>query len=177
MNLGMPCCTEKKHGCLVIILIVFLLFGASIAFGVSQIANNPKQCTKKSTPANTMNPDPSQEASILKVFESCGIGEITSASVFQEGEGHTAYHLEDKENKACKSIDYYLNGDVIAPVTNYYVNSAERDKYRVTVQLAIKELLNYPDTAKFPSISGWTFEIEDGTVIVQSTVRNCRKCF
>ncbi len=103
------------------------------------------------------------------------------------------YYLEDKETEAYKGIDYtivvwvnnsdktiesiyfhdqgiYLNGDMITPVTNYYVNSADRDKYRVNVQLAIKEILNYSDTAKFPAISEWAFEIENGTVIVQSTV-------
>lgn len=184
---------KKGHGCLVTILIVFLLFGGSLAFGISRMAKNPEQYAKQSPLAKTMNLNSSQEENILKIFESCGIGEITSVSEFQEGEGHTSYHLEDKETEAYKGAEYtivvwidnsnktiesiyfhdqdiYLNGEVIAPVTNYYVNSTDRDKYRVTVQLAIKELLNYPDTAEFPAFSGWAFGIEDGTVIVQSTV-------
>lgn len=34
----------------------------------------------------------------------------------------------------------------------------------------LNKLLNYPDTAKFPSISGWAFNIEDEIIIVQSEV-------
>lgn len=157
------------------------------------MTKNPERYKKQSILAKTVDLDSSQEENILKIFESCGIGEITSVSVFQEGESHTSYHVEDKETEVYKDADntivvwinnsdktvesiyfhdqdIYVNDAVIAPITDYYVNSADRDEYRVTVQLAIKELLNYPDTAKFPAISGWAFEIEDGTIIVQSTV-------
>ena len=184
---------KKGHGCLVTILVVFILLGASIAFGVSRMATNPEQYAKKSTLAKTMNLNSTQEANMLKIFESCSIGEITSASVFQESEDHTSYYLEDKETEFYKGAEYaivvwvdnasktiesihfhdqdiFLNGNVLSPITDYYVNSTDRDKYRVSAQLAIKELLNYPDTAKFPAISGWAFGIEDGTIIVQSTV-------
>ena len=87
----------------------------------------------------------------------------------------TINSCKDNASKTIESIhfhsqDIYLNGEVISPITTYYVNSEDRDKYRTTSQLAIKQLLNYPDTAKFPAISGWAFGIEDDIVIVQSTV-------
>lgn len=184
---------KKGHGCLVTILIVLILIVIGMFAGISEMTKNPKQNTKQSTLAKTMNLDSNQEAEMLKIFESCGIGEITSASVFQEGDEHTSYHLEDEETQAYKGTDYtivvridnsnktvesiyfhdqdiYLDGEVIAPITNYYVGSADRDKYRVSSQLAVKEILNYPDTAEFPAISGWIFGKKDETVIVQSTV-------
>lgn len=146
----------------------------------------------RSTLAETMNLDSNQESEMLKIFESCGIGEITTASVFQTGDEHTSYHLEDEEtafyrgvnntivvwvnnsNKTVESIhfkeqDIYLEGEVLTPITDYYVDSTARNKYRTASELAVKKLLNYPNTAKFPSISGWTFNIEDGIVVVQST--------
>lgn len=132
-----------------------------------------------------------QETAIIDVFTQCGIGEITSASKFQGGDGHTSYHLEDEETSAYKAgtivvwitdeaktieaiyfqdQDIYIDGTVIAPVTNYYVNSTDRENYRVASQLAVNQILNYPDTAKYPAISGWRFGIEEGVVIVQSSV-------
>ena len=191
-----PPTNKKGHGCLVTVLIVLLLFGAGLSFGVSQMLENPEQYSsqpKKSILAETMELDASQEADILKIFEACGIGEIVSASVFQPGENHTSYHLEDKETAAYKNLEYtivvwidnsskviesiyfhsqdiYLNGEILSPITAYYVNSADRDEYRVASQLAVKQLLNYPDTAKFPAISGWAFGIENDTIIVQSSV-------
>lgn len=184
---------KKGHGCLIPVLIVFLLFCGGIAVGVLQMQKNPERYTKKSTLAKTMELDSAQEAAMLDIFMACGIGEITSASVFQSGENHTSYYLEDKETAAYKGAEYaivvwvnneskaiesihfhsqdiYMNGEVLSPITAYYVNSEDRDNYRVTSQLAVKQLLNYPDTAKFPAISGWAFGIEDEIVIVQSTV-------
>lgn len=184
---------RKGHGCLVTVLIVFLILALGTAFGISQAEKNPERHAKKSILAQTLDLDSDQENDMLKIFESCGIGEIISASVFQSGEEQTSYYLEDKETNVYKGAEYaiiiwvdnssktiesihfhsqdiYLNGEVVAPITDYYVNSADRDKYRVSCQLAIKELLNYPDTAKFPAISGWAFGIEDDTIIVQSTV-------
>lgn len=187
---------KKGHGCLVTVLIILLLFGTGLTCGVSKILENPDQYSrspKKSILAETMELNSDQETDMLKIFEACGIGEITSASIFQSGENRTSYYLEDKETAAYKGAEYtivvwvdnvnksvesihfhsqdiYLNGEVLSPITAYYVNSADRDEYRIESQLAVKQLLNYPDTAKFPAISGWAFGIEDDTIIVQSTV-------
>lgn len=181
---------RKGPGCFVTILIVFFIF---IILEMIILMVNPSSSTEQSILAKTMNLDTAQEAAMLKIFESCGIGEITSVTELQSGENETSYYLEDNEIKAYRGLEYdvviwmdntsktvnsiyfhnqdiYLDGKVIAPITDYYVNSSDRDKYRVTAQLAIEELLNYPDTAKFPANSGWAFGIEDGIIIVQSTV-------
>lgn len=182
---------KKGHGCLISMLIIIFMFGASIAFGITQMQKNPERYAKKSTLAKTMELDSDQESNILKIFTDCGIGEITSVSVIQSGEEQTSYHLNDKETagynhgpivvwinnktKTLESIyyqdqDIYIDNTVIAPVTDYYINSTDKSEYRVASQLAVKQILNYPDTAKFPSISGWAFNIEDGIIIVQSEV-------
>lgn len=46
----------------------------------------------------------------------------------------------------------------------------EQDIYRTITQTEIKKLLNHPDTAQFRGISAWNFKVEDGIVIVQSSV-------
>ena len=184
---------KKGLGCLAPILIIFFLFVFGLVVGLSQATKNPVQHEEQSLLAKTMELDSSQEASMLKIFNDCGIGEITSASVFQAGEDQTSYYLEDAEvavyrgaeydivvwvDNATKSIesiyfhsqDIYIDGEVLSPITAYYVNSADREKYRVSSQLAVQQLLNYPDSAEFPAIKGWAFGVEDGIVIVQSNV-------
>lgn len=181
---------KKKRGCLIPIVII-LIFAGAFTFVIMQIATNSEQYQAKSILAKELELTTDQEAAMLDIFTQCGIGEITSASKFQSGEDHTSYHLKDEETdaykagtiviwvnnntKAVESIhfqdyDIYLNGTVVAPITNFYVNSADRDSYRVSAQLAVNQLLNYPDTAKYPAISGWRFGIEEGVVIVQSSV-------
>jgi len=187
---------KKGHGCLSTIFIVFFIFlmlGIILNILMIKFPQDASSTNQQSILAKTMDLDSDQEANMLKILEACGIGEVTSVSVFQSGEDQTSYYLEDKEievykgaeydvviwvdntNKTINSIyfhdqDIYLDGKMITPITDYYVNSSDRDKYRVATQLAITELLNYPDTAEFPAISGWVFEIEDDTIIVQSTV-------
>lgn len=182
---------KKRRGCSLPVLILILILGGSAAFALFVLSQNPEDYQNKSVLASELDLTTEQENSMLEIFSQCGIGEITSASKFQDGEGHTSYHLKDEETdaykagtivvwvnnttKAVESIffqdeDIYLDGTVVAPITNYYVNSADRDSYRVSAQLAVNKLLNYPDTAKYPAISGWRFGIEEGVVIVQSSV-------
>lgn len=181
---------KKKRGCLIPVLIVLMIFLGAGVFGIMQ---NPEAYQAKSTLAKELELSSDQESAMLEILQSCGIGEITSASLFQSGEDRTSYHLFDEETAHYKGAenaivvwvdntskeiqeiyfrdhDIYLNGEVVSSVTAYYVNSEDRDNYRVSAQLAVKECLNYPDTAKFPAISGWKFGIEDGIVIVQSSV-------
>ena len=184
---------KKKRGCLIPVLIVLVIFMGAGTFGIKQIKQNPDAYQAKSMLAKELELTSDQESAMLEIFQSCGIGEITSANLFQSGEDRTSYHLFDEETAHYKGAenaivvwvdntskeiqeiyfrdhDIYLNGEVVSPVTAYYVNSADRDNYRVSAQLAVKECLNYPDTAKFPAISGWKFGIEDGIIIVQSSV-------
>ena len=48
-------------------LIIIFVFGASIAFGITQIQKNLEQYAKKSTLAKTMELDSDQESNILKL--------------------------------------------------------------------------------------------------------------
>lgn len=184
---------KKRRGCLLPVLIVVLIFGGALIFGISQIFQNPDAYQAKSILAKELDLSAEQESTMKEIFAQCGIGEITSASKFQSGDGQTSYYLDDEETapykganntiivwvddetKTIESIyfhdqDIYVEGKVLGQVTDYYVNSEDRDNYRVSSQMAIKGVLNYPDTAKFPAISGWAFGVEDGIVVVQSSV-------
>ena len=184
---------KKRHGCLLPVLILFLIFGGAAVFTIFVVSQNPENYHKKSILASELDLTSEQEGSMLEIFAQCGIGEITSASKFQSGDGHTSYHLDDEETAAYKGADYtivvwvddeskaiesiyfhdqdiYVNGEILGQVTDYYVSSEDSEKYRVSSQLAVNQLLNYPDTAKYPARSGWRFGIEEGVVIVQSSV-------
>ena len=171
----------RKMGCL---LFVLLFFG-SLMFGIFQIIQNPEQYQKKSILMKEMNLTAEQEQDILKIFGKCGIGEISKVERFQSGDTHTSYYLTDNEvsqivvwvssEGKIESIyfhdnDIYVNGKVVNPITDFYVNSNDKDEYRTISESAIKKLLNHPNTAKFPGISKWKFGIDDGIIIVQSYV-------
>lgn len=173
------------------IAIVFaLLFVGALIFGTTQIVKNPKRYQAKSVLAKELNLTTEQESTMVDIFDQCGIGEIISAIQFQIGDDHTSYWLHDNETKAygdaivvwvtnsTKALEsvYYGNYDifvdnqVVGQVTDYYVNSEDRDKYRTSSQMLINETLNFPDTADYPTSSEWRYGIEDGLVIVQSSV-------
>jgi len=176
---------KKRKGCLIPSLIIAVIFTGALIFGITQIIQNPEKYQNKSTLAKTLDLNSDQEAAILEVFEKCGIGEIKKVELFQEGEEHSSYNITDNEisgivvwisnKKEIESIyfrdnDIFVNGEMISPVTAYYVNSIDKDRYRTASQEAIKQVLNYPDTAKFQGITKWKFGIEEGIIIVQSSV-------
>ena len=134
-----------------------------------------------------------QEEQVLDVFARCGIGPVDSVETFQEGENRTSYYVEDDETKAYGGADYtivvwlentskevreiyfhdediYMDGKVLAKVSDFYVSREDRDKYRVSAQMLVNELLLVPDSAEYPALSGWSFGMEGGVVVVQSTV-------
>lgn len=181
--------TKRKNGCAIgfVVLIALVIF--YLVLGISSLTNNPENLKKhlsNSTLSKAVELTSEQEEAMLQVFENCGIGKITYAKLFQAGEERSSYYLADDEvnnivvwvrnsDKVVDEIyyndnDIYLNGAVVSQITNYYVNSQDKSNYRVTSQMAIQKLLNYPDTAKFPAISGWKFGIDNGIVIVQSSV-------
>lgn len=179
---------KRKNGCAIgcIALIVLIIF--CLILGISSFVGNSDNLTRGSSSvlAKELELTAEQEEVMLQVFANCGIGEITSAKLFQKGETQSSYYLADDEvnnivvwvsnsEKAVNEIyyndnDIYLNGAVVSQITNYYVKSKDKSNYRVTSQMTIEKLLNYPDTAKFPAISGWKFGIDNGIVIVQSSV-------
>lgn len=184
---------KKRRGCLiplVIFAVVIIAIGAGIAAGIGGVSKQEP----KSLLAETMDLTEQQEQDLLEVFTACGILEVKEVTQFQEGESQTAYHVRDVETdsyrgmdgtivvwldnstKAVNAIyfddrDIYVDGAAVAQVSSFYVSSAQRDEYRVSVQLLVKECLNYPDTAQFGSASKWAFGVnEDGYDVIQSSV-------
>ncbi|MBO6267348.1 MAG: hypothetical protein J6M06_03860 [Synergistaceae bacterium] len=183
---------KKRRGCLIPILIFFIvIFGIGILVAVS----SEKASAPKSLLAETLELSETQEEAVLAIFEKCGIGEITEASVFQAGEDRTSYYVNDEETayysgadnsivvwidnktKGVDTIyfhdnDIFENGAALHQVSEYYVPKALRDEYRVSMQLLVKQCLNYPDSAKFESGgSKWSFGVIDGLDVIQSTVK------
>ncbi len=135
-----------------------------------------------------------QKTAMIDIFTQCGIGEITNVNPIQHGETQSSYWLTDNETefygkggnnaivvwvdnetKAINEIyfhdqDIYVNGEVIAPITQYYVKEEDRNNYRVIAELTITPLLNFPKTAKYPASRGWQFDIEDDIVTANSSV-------
>lgn len=176
---------QKRKGCLIPCLIIAVIFIGALLFGISRIVQNPDEYQAKSTLAKALDLNSDQESAIVEIFTKCGIGEIVKAELFQNGEEHSSYNVADSEisnivvwvsnDKQIESIyfqdnDIFVNGEVVSPVTAYYVSSADKDKYRTASQEAIKQVLNYPDTAKFQGITKWKFGLEEGIIIVQSSV-------
>ena len=187
-----PACGKKqKKPLLVRVLGLFLILVIVGGFvGITQEGSSGTKPTAKSNSmlGKAMDLTREQEERVLDIFAQCGIGELASAETFQVGENQTSYYVEDEETKAyggaeyvivvwltneTKEIDIYIDGEVLAKVSDFYVNTEDRDKYRVTAQMLVNDLLLVPDSAKYPAQSGWAFKVlEDGTVRVQSSVKS-----
>jgi len=178
---------------LAFVLVLCLGFYVSVNQNQENVSQNQEKDEKKSLLAKKLELNADQEASMLEIFDRCGIGEIARVQTIQQGDESTSYWLDDSETVVYRNFDYrivvyvnnntkelesiyfhnneiYIEGNVVSQITDYYVNSDDRNTYKATSQVMIKSLLNYPDTAEFPSISGWTFAVEDGIVIIQSSV-------
>lgn len=183
---------KKRRGCLLPFIVVFIIFAAIIG-GIVVGVSSSEGTAQKSLLAKTMDLTEEQEEAMLAVFSACGIVELKEVAEFQSGEDHTSYHINDDETehysgvdntivvwitnstKAVEAIyfadqDIYVNGSVVAQVSDYYVSSTQRDEYRVTAQLLVKQCLNYPDTAQFGAASKWSFGVQDGYDFIQSSV-------
>ena len=193
-----PQCKKKQKSSapiLIAFLIVILLLFLIVSIGVnsSQNKSSSSKSNKASTLATEMNLTKQQETDMLSIFDQCGILEIKTVKKFQEGEGRTSYHIDDVETQSYRGVDntivvwidnetksvqeiyfnendIYLDGQVIAKVSDYYISDKLRQEYRVTSQMLINQYINFPDTAKYPNASGWRFGVQDGFDVVQSTV-------
>ena len=182
------------------LLFIFTITAVSILASISGNYNKTKNQasanfsnSQLSLLADTIGLNEDQETSMKEIFASCGILEIKTVQKFQAGEKRTSYYIDDEETQSysganntiivwidneTKTVqeiyfhdyDIYIDGQVIAKVSDYYVSGELRKEYRVTAPLLINQYLNYPDTAKYKSASGWNFGVQDGLDIVQSTV-------
>ena len=187
---------KTPKGCLIpaLVLVGILLVGliVGVSVGVSSSKNVQPQ---KSKLAETMSLTDQQEQAMQEIFDACGIVELKEVTLFQEGENRTSYHVNDdetehyrgadntivvwvdNETKAVQEIhfsghDIYKDGAVIAQVPRYYVSAEQRDSYRTTAQMLVNKCLNYPDSAKYESATGWSYGVsDDGYAVIKSTVK------
>lgn len=133
-----------------------------------------------------------QEEAVLAVLETCGFTQITEVRELSDNGITATYAIEDTqtsrfleggdivaqvadETKTVESIvfgekDIYLSGHLIAPITDFYLSSAQRDVYLSACLTAVRARLDLPETAVFPSKSGWEYTMDGSKVSVRSTV-------
>ena len=138
----------------------------------------------------TMELTKEQEKEVLAGLEECGFAEIKEVDLIKFGAKSSTYAVQDiwtaqfmeKEDAAVVEIangeegektldtvtfqgrEIYADGKVSAPITDYYLTLAQRDDYLSDTLAAVKKELDVPETAVFPSRSGWTFETVTSTV-------------
>lgn len=184
---------------LIIALAAFTIVGNIYTAGVRNGTIDPnansvdKNANKRSDLAEIMDLTEDQEAAVLSIFEQCGVGELSSVKLFHEGDDRSSYYVDDTDTARYRGADYtivvwvdnasktvqeiyfhdetiYADSEVKAQITDYYVSYEASENYRVSAELLIEKCLNYPDTAKYPSRSGWRFGVIDGLDVAQSTV-------
>ena len=136
-----------------------------------------------------------EEAAAVEILTQCGFKTITRVTQIRSDSTSTSYAVQDtdterfmnsrnhivvrvdNEEKIVRAVTFgdegiYLNGEVVAQITDFYLDMAERDKYMDAALEAVKSRLDLPEVASFPSRSHWTFtESEDRTLLtVESTV-------
>jgi hypothetical protein len=185
---------KKRRGCLLPVLgLIFVLLIFGIVAGVSTSGGTTTSNAQKSILAEAMDLTEQQEQDMQAIFDACGVVEIKEVTKNQESEERTSYYVRDDEtehyrgingsivvwvNNSTKAVetiyfndqDIYIDGAVVAQVSDYYISSEQRDEYRVSAQTLVKECLNYPDTAKFGAASKWSFGVRDGYDVIQSSV-------
>lgn len=134
-----------------------------------------------------------QEESVLTALGECGFGEIKEVDHIKTGVNTSTYAVNDastarymdgeddivveiaNETKALESVTYqdhdiYISGHVIEPITDFYMDGDTRDGYLSDTLAAVRAKLDFPETAVFPSRSGWSYTMDEETVTVESSV-------
>lgn len=188
---------KKLHGCFIAVMITALAF-AALVIVLAVVFRSPgdtEKAPQRSKIAKVMELTNEQETAVKTIFNTCGIGEITSVEVFQEGEDRTSYHLNDGETEAYKGAQMdivvwidnktkavqeiyfndttiYAEGTVQGNIKDYYIPGELRTTYMAAAETLVNSCLNYPDTAKYPSSSyEWRFGVHDGLDVVQAAVK------
>lgn len=128
---------------------------------------------------------------IFDIFEKCKIGTVTTFEYDNQldnmyAEGQKGYRLttniasniilyinSDGTVYALRYLaeDLYIDGNVVAELTDFIVLTSEASTYYAKCQTYLKDyVLKSPSTAEFPNITAWKFGKEDGNIIVQSYV-------
>lgn len=188
-----PVKRKRGKGCLITMLIILVAFIVLVIVLANVFEKDAPPRVTRSELAKAMDLTEEQETAVLTLFESCGIGELSSVELFQASEDRTSYYVNDKETAAYSGADktiivwvenesksvqeiyfdditIYADGEVKAQVPDYYISEEARNTYRTAAQMYVNQCLNYPDTAKYPGRSEWRFGVHDGLDVVQSTV-------
>lgn len=186
------------------LLLVLLLVGAGVSIFVFHFPIDPPfnlpflgPKISETVLGQGMELTKQQEEVVLTVLTECGFEEICQVDTIKKTSKSTTYAVQDtsterfldtddpimvqmrNETKTVDSIQFkdqniYAHGRVVKPITDYYLDIAERDIYLSLTLTAVKSRLDFPETAVFPSKSKWDYTMgEDGNVTVQSTV-TCR---
>ena len=189
---------------LIPLLLVLLLVGAAVSIFVFHFPIDPPfelpflgPKISETVLGEGMELTKKQEEEVLAVLNECGFGEISAVETIKETSKSTTYAVSDTSTErfldtddpivvqmknATKTIDsvqfqdhsIYAHGQVVSPITDYYLDMAERDIYLSLTLTAVKSRLEVPEAAVFPSKSSWEYTMGEGTqVTVRSTV-TCR---
>ena len=122
-----------------------------------------------------------QEEAMLPALAECGFTTISEVRKLSSNDAIATYAIQDTEtiryldgevvavvdnvSKKLKSMTYkdydiYLNGHLITPVTEFYLNAAQRDVYLSASLDAVRARLEIPETAVFPAKSKWVYTLE-----------------
>lgn len=134
-----------------------------------------------------------EDAAVAAVLEECGFKEIREVKKLSSTERSTFYNVNDVdtirfldradtliveldnadktvENITYQDKDIYMNGHLIASITDFYLDAATRDVYLSATLTAVKARLELPETAEFPSKGSWRYIMDGENVTVESTV-------
>lgn len=180
--------SEKKKvrkGCLVPSLVFIGLIGFGLIFGLMQVIENPEQYSKKSELGKVMELTKEQEDDIVQILNESGIGEIKSVKLFNTGEKKSSYYISTQDvsnvvvwisnDKKLLEIyyngnDIYVDGNVVSPVTNFYMSQEEKAGLRLIVEKVIKDNLKSPSTAKFAPVREWNYTKDNNVSVVSAYV-------
>lgn len=181
---------KKGHGCLITLVIIVLL-GGSLCFGITQIIKNPEQYSTSHLASKYIDVTAEEGKLIDSILSECGITKIKS---FERDElldnlhfdGETGYRIAlndnvkniilylDSNNEvySLRYIDYdlYFNEKVVATINDYTMSTDDASDLMIMCQEKVKDILKSPSTAKFPNILNWGFRREKNIVTISSYV-------
>ena len=182
---------NKKHGCLIPMLVIFILFGIGLAVGVLDIMENPDKYDSSRISAKFIDVSPEEGKKIDSILRECGIEKLKSFEHDELLDGmhsdeETGYRLainDDVKNiilyinkeKSVYSLKYsvydlYIDNIVTATIQDYTFTTKEASNLMIKCEEKVKSILKSPSTAKFPSILNWGFQKEKNIVTVQGYV-------
>lgn len=184
---------KKGHGCLVSVVILFLVFaglGVAVSQGVKDMEENPEKYDNSIT-AKYIDISSEDGKNIDNILKECG---IETLSAFEHdklldnahSEGETGYRLSISDSvdniilyldsdKNVYSISYntydlYADGKAVAKIQDYTFTTNEISNLMIQCEEKVKEILKSPSTAKFPNMLDWGFSKERNIVKVSGYV-------